>query len=73
MGGGAVPTHWQLWRPVAGGVFSGLDGLYDGMVPRDRIKILLTILGAPRTVKLPFDDVERARKRRVFEGDQPEV
>ncbi len=58
---------------VTGGVFNGLDGLYDGMVPRDRIKILLTILGAARTVELPFDDVERARKRRVFEGDQPEV
>lgn len=51
---------------VTGGVFSGLDGLYDDMVPCDRIKILLTILGAARTVELPFDDVERARKRRVF-------
>ena len=41
---------------VVRGAFTGLDGFYQGQAPRDRIRILLTILGAARTIELPSDD-----------------
>lgn len=42
----------------------GLSGLYEGMSARDRVRVLLTLLNAPRVVELPGGDVERAQRRR---------
>jgi hypothetical protein len=36
---------------VRSGPFIGLDGLYAGMAPRDRIVVLLQILGPKREVE----------------------
>ena len=43
------------------GPFTGLDGLYAGMASRDRIVVLLQILGAKREVALARSDVAAAR------------
>jgi transcription antitermination factor NusG len=45
---------------VRSGPFIGLDGLYAGMAPRDRIVVLLRILGAKREVALARSDVAAA-------------
>jgi transcriptional antiterminator RfaH len=45
---------------VHSGPFTGLDGLYAGMAPRDRIVVLLQILGAKREVALARSDVAAA-------------
>ena len=48
---------------VIRGAFEGLDALYQGMAPHERVRVLLTILGAIRTIELPSDDVERPQRR----------
>lgn len=42
---------------VRSGPFTGLNGLYAGMAPRDRVLVLLTMLGSERTVAFAKDDV----------------
>jgi transcriptional antiterminator RfaH len=42
---------------VHSGPFTGCFGLYAGMAPRDRILVLLTMLGSRREVALPRSDV----------------
>jgi transcriptional antiterminator RfaH len=46
---------------VIHGPFAGHVGLYAGMKPRERIKVLLAILGGAQRVTLAADAVERAR------------
>jgi transcription antitermination factor NusG len=41
------------------GPFTGLHGLYAGMAPRERIFVLLRMLGSERTVELAQGDVTR--------------
>jgi transcriptional antiterminator RfaH len=43
---------------VTAGPLAGLAGLYDGMRPRERVLVLLTVLGACRRVELGADDIE---------------
>jgi transcriptional antiterminator RfaH len=43
------------------GPFAGHVGLYAGMKPRERIEVLLAILGGAQRVTLAADAVERAR------------
>jgi transcriptional antiterminator RfaH len=43
---------------VLGGPFEGHLGLYAGMKPRQRVEILLTILGSQQRVTLPRGSVE---------------
>jgi transcriptional antiterminator RfaH len=43
---------------VLRGAFFESAGLFDGTNGHDRVHILLTLLGAPRRVTLPRDDVE---------------
>jgi transcription antitermination factor NusG len=43
---------------VVHGPLAGLAGLYDGMRPRERVLVLLTVLGACRRVELRADDIE---------------
>jgi transcriptional antiterminator RfaH len=43
---------------VLGGPFKGLAGLYHGMSGRQRVEVLLTILGGQRSVTLPRGDIE---------------
>jgi transcriptional antiterminator RfaH len=45
---------------VTRGPFSGLQGLYSGQSSRQRVEILLSILGAAQRVTLPRGDVELA-------------
>lgn len=40
------------------GAFQGLDGLFVGRAPHERIKVLLAWLGAQREVELPCDAIE---------------
>jgi transcriptional antiterminator RfaH len=42
------------------GPFIGLVGLYAGMKPRERVEVLLAILGGAQRVTLPADAVESA-------------
>jgi transcriptional antiterminator RfaH len=42
---------------VRSGLFTGLHGLYAGMAPRERIFMLLRMLGSERTVELAQGDV----------------
>jgi transcriptional antiterminator RfaH len=42
---------------VCSGPFTGLHGLYAGMAPRERIFVLLQMLGTARTVELAQGDV----------------
>jgi transcriptional antiterminator RfaH len=42
---------------VLSGPFSGYFGLYAGMSPRDRVSVLLKMLGGEREVALPRGDV----------------
>jgi transcriptional antiterminator RfaH len=44
---------------VVHGPLRGLRGLYDGMKPRDRVAVLLQILGDQQRVELPADAIER--------------
>lgn len=48
---------------IVRGAFQGLSGLSQGQSTRDRIRILLSILNAPRVVELPTDSVEAQPKR----------
>jgi transcription antitermination factor NusG len=41
------------------GPFTGLHGLYAGMAPRERIFVLLRMLGSERTVELAQTDVRK--------------
>jgi transcription antitermination factor NusG len=43
---------------VVHGPLAGLAGLYEGMRPRERVLVLLTVLGACRRVELGADDTE---------------
>jgi transcriptional antiterminator RfaH len=43
---------------VTRGPLCGLDGLYAGQAPHERVAILLTLLGGERRVILAKDDVE---------------
>jgi transcriptional antiterminator RfaH len=45
---------------VSGGPFAGLTGLYAGMSGRQRVEILLSILGGQQRVTLPRDRIELA-------------
>jgi transcriptional antiterminator RfaH len=45
---------------VTRGPFSGLEGLYSGQSSRQRVEILLRILGASQRVTLPRGDIELA-------------
>jgi transcriptional antiterminator RfaH len=45
---------------VTTGPLRGFDGLYAGMRPRERVLVLLAVLGSQRRVLLPRDDIERA-------------
>jgi hypothetical protein len=38
-------------------------GFYQGMAPHERVRILLSILGAARTIELPYDDIEKMQRR----------
>jgi len=49
---------------VRAGPLVGLHGLYAGQAARDRIVILLDMLGKQRSVSLPADDVLRRGERR---------
>jgi len=44
--------------PLLAGPFAGHIGLYAGMKPRERIEVLLTILGGSRRMTLAADAVE---------------
>jgi transcription antitermination factor NusG len=44
---------------VQAGPLRGLFGLYAGMAPRDRIKVLMDILGGKQEVEMPVGDVSR--------------
>ena len=46
---------------VTSGPFAGHVGLYAGMKPRERVEVLLAILGAAQRVTLAADAVEQAR------------
>ena len=54
---------------VVRGLLQGQIGLVAGMQPRQRIEVLLTLLGASRSVVLPKGDIEEASRRPVFFGD----
>jgi transcriptional antiterminator RfaH len=61
--GGLVELAQPRLRPgdrvrVTQGPFAGQLGLYAGMRPRERIAILLTLLGGLQRVELGRDDVE---------------
>jgi transcription antitermination factor NusG len=45
---------------ILGGPFVGHLGLYAGMKPRERVEVLLAILGAHQRVTLPRGSVELA-------------
>jgi transcriptional antiterminator RfaH len=45
---------------VLGGPFQGYFGLYAGMKPRERVEVLLMLLGAQQRVTLPKGDIEIA-------------
>jgi transcriptional antiterminator RfaH len=45
---------------VLGGPFKGFAGLYHGMSGRQRVEVLLSILGGQRSVTLPRSDIELA-------------
>jgi transcriptional antiterminator RfaH len=45
---------------VLHGPFAGHVGLYQGMKPRERVEVLLAILGAAQRVTLAADAVEAA-------------
>jgi transcriptional antiterminator RfaH len=45
---------------VKAGPFTGLDGIYAGMAPRERVMVLLSMLGGQARVELPARDVARA-------------
>ena len=45
-------------RRVTGGPFQGRLGLVAGMAPRERVVILLSLLGSQQRVSLPEGDVE---------------
>lgn len=44
------------------GPFAGHVGLYAGMRPRERVEVLLALLGAERRLELPKDAVEAATR-----------
>jgi transcriptional antiterminator RfaH len=44
---------------VIHGPLQGLRGLYDGMKPRERVAVLLAILGDQQRVELPAQAIER--------------
>ena len=46
---------------VVSGPFAGQVGLYAGMKPRERVEVLLAILGGSQRVTLAADSVEQAR------------
>ncbi len=46
------------------GPFAGHVGLYAGMKPRERVEVLLAILGGSQRVTLAADVVEQASDRR---------
>jgi transcription antitermination factor NusG len=48
---------------IVRGAFQELSGLYQGQSAHERVKILLTLLGASRVVELPSDDVEKPQRR----------
>jgi transcriptional antiterminator RfaH len=64
-----LPTKPPLGPPfvpgdrlrIRSGPFTGLNGLYAGMAPHDRVLVLLTMLGGERTVAFAKDDVAIAR------------
>jgi transcriptional antiterminator RfaH len=43
---------------VSGGPFQGLTGLYHGMSGRQRVEVLLSLLGSQRSVTLPRGRIE---------------
>lgn len=43
------------------GPFEGVGGLYIGQAPRDRVLVLLSLLGASREIALPAGDVTALR------------
>jgi transcriptional antiterminator RfaH len=45
---------------VTRGAFAGVDALYEGQAPRDRVKVLLQLLGVPRVAELAEADIEPA-------------
>ena len=46
---------------VLHGPFAGLTGLYRGQKPRERVEVLLAILGGAQRVTLAADAVEQVR------------
>jgi transcription antitermination factor NusG len=49
---------------IVRGALQGLDGLYQGQAPHERVRVLLSLLGAPRVIELAADDVRRIGRRR---------
>jgi hypothetical protein len=43
---------------IVAGPLSGMEGLYAGMKPRERVEILLRLLGGQQRVMLPKDAIE---------------
>jgi transcriptional antiterminator RfaH len=43
---------------IVSGPLSGIEGLYAGMKPRERVEILLRLLGGQQRVMLPKDAIE---------------
>ena len=48
---------------IRSGPFTGLHGLYAGMAPRERIFVLLQMLGGERTIELAQGDVSGFSER----------
>ena len=46
---------------IVRGLFAGRGGLYVGQTSRERLLVLLTVLGAARQVALPSADVAAVR------------
>jgi transcriptional antiterminator RfaH len=42
---------------IVQGVFRGYLALYDGMAPRERVMVLLSLLGGQQRVELPYDAI----------------
>jgi transcription antitermination factor NusG len=45
---------------IVAGQLSGIEGLYAGMKSRERVEVLLALLGGQQRVTLPRDDLENA-------------
>lgn len=48
---------------IGAGAFEGLDAIYRGMAPHERVRVLLRILNAPREILLSSDSIEPLQPR----------